>query len=80
MSEYQYLIVPSQGMYGSGEDVQPVRRSNLSLRRVRLITDRMTRQHQASMRPYGGSSGGYRVIESASWTYGADLDRIPDAS
>jgi len=47
----------------------------------------MTREFQAEMRRYGGTSGGFRVVETdaatrrnAVWEWGHDLDREPSVT
>ena len=58
---YAYAVVPTQGMYGSGDVVRIAGSSN-SLPVARDLARRLTRKYQDDMRPYGGSNGGYRVI------------------
>ena len=77
----KYAVVPTQGMYGSGDTVRVARTSH-SLVTARKVARRLTTAYQGVMKPYGGSGGGYRVIEwgQASRTIsGYDLDRTPDA-
>lgn len=82
MRPVRYAVVVSHGRYGSGDLIiaasvhaDPA----TALRRAR----RMTREHQQGMRRYGGTSGGYRVVEtlerraSAARWRGVDLDREP---
>ena len=77
---YRYQIVPTAGRYGSGELVRPVRRTNKSLSEAQSMAVAMTRAFRARMRPYGGTGGGYRVIDGDKvWSYGHDLDHIPTA-
>lgn len=78
---YAFAIVPSQGMYGSGDNVRVARLSN-SLDAARKLARELTGAYKRSMSCYGGSSGGYRVIawDSADRTIsGVALDRTPDA-
>ncbi|NCU71572.1 MAG: hypothetical protein EBY66_00925 [Candidatus Fonsibacter lacus] len=81
MSTATYAVVPTQGMYGSGDNVR-VAQISRSLQAARSIAKRLTQQYQAGMKPYGGSSGGYRVIEwvqTGRTISGYWLDRTPDA-
>lgn len=77
-----YAIVPSRGRYGSGSKERPARVCR-SLTLALRLASRWTRAHQAAMRPHGGTSGGWRVVEVAVprrdmvWWYGHDLDRVP---
>ena len=76
-----YAVVPTQGMYGSGNTVRVARTSG-SLATARKVAKRLTAEYQSGMRPYGGSSGGYRVIhwgQDSRIISGYDLDRTPDA-
>ena len=76
-----YAVVPTQGMYGSGDNVR-VAQISRSLQAARSIAKRLTQQYQAGMKPYGGSGGGYRVIEwnqKSRTISGYSLDRTPDA-
>jgi hypothetical protein len=68
-------------MYGSGNNVRVARISN-SLQTARKVAKTLTASYQAGMRPYGGSSGGYRVIawdQTGRTISGYWLDRTPDA-
>jgi hypothetical protein len=68
-------------MYGSGDSVR-VARISRSLQVARKAAKTLTASYQCGMKPYGGSSGGYRVIawDQAGWTIsGYWLDRTPDA-
>jgi hypothetical protein len=58
---YAFAIVPTQGMYGSGDIVRVARLSN-DLDAARKIAKKLTAEYRQAMRPHGGSSGGYRVI------------------
>ncbi|MFO0202476.1 MAG: hypothetical protein ACK528_05035 [Alphaproteobacteria bacterium] len=76
-----YAIVPSQGMYQSGDTVHVARRSG-SLETARKIARKLTAEYQAGMQRYGGSSGGYRVIAWGTTDRtisGYSLDRIANA-
>lgn len=78
---YAYAVVPTQGMYGSGDSVRVAHRTD-SLEVARKKAASLTRGYQAGMQPHGGSSGGYRVIEwgqDARTISGYSLDRTPDA-
>ena len=57
----RYAVVPTQGMYGSG-DVVRIAGSSDSLQTAQSIARKRTQAFQDNMRPYGGTSGGYRVI------------------
>ena len=57
----RYAVVPTQGMYGSG-DVVRIAGSSDSLQTAQSIARKRTVAYQDNMRPYGGTSGGYRVI------------------
>ncbi len=76
---YKYAVICSQGMYGSGDTVRVAFRTN-DLEKARKRAEKLTREYQDGMRPYGGSSGGYRVIawDSADTTLsGYSADRTP---
>jgi hypothetical protein len=80
----RYAIVPSRGCYGSGERVRAVRVCR-ALDTAIQSAARLTASYRRSMARHGGSSGGYRVVETeartsatASW-YGHVLDRKPSA-
>ncbi len=82
--EPHYAVVRSHGCYGSGETIYAVRVCG-SLQTAITLAERKTRQYRQAMARHGGSSGGYRVIEThfesrrrASWV-GHDLDAILDA-
>jgi len=78
---YAFAIVPTQGMYGSGDSVRVARLSN-SLDAARKVARELTGSYRRSMSCYGTTSGGYRVIAwgSAGGTIsGYRLDRTPDA-
>ena len=76
-----YAVIPTQGMYQSGDTVHVARTSG-SLETARKIARKLSDEYQRGMRPYGGSSGGYRVI---AWRTtdrtisGHSLDRTTDA-
>ena len=57
----KYAVVPTQGMYQSGDSVRVARMSG-SLETARKIACKLTAEYQAGMQRFGGSSGGYRVI------------------
>jgi hypothetical protein len=81
MSTATFAVVPTQGMYASGDSVRVARICN-TLQAARETAKRLTKTYQAGMSRYGGSSGGYRVIawDQAGWTIsGYWLDRTPDA-
>lgn len=78
---YAFAIVPTQGRYSSGDNVRVARLSN-DLDSARKIARKLSGEYQRGMRPYGGSSGGYRVIawdQSDRTISGYWLDRTPDA-
>ena len=78
---YAFAIVPTQGRYSSGDNVRVARLSN-NLDAARKIARKLSDEYQRGMRPYGGSSGGYRVIPWGSAERaisGYWLDRTPDA-
>jgi hypothetical protein len=77
----KFAVVPTEGMYSSGDTVRVARTSN-SLDAARKVAKKLTAEYQESMSRYGGSSGGYRVIAwgSADRTIsGYWLDRTADA-
>jgi hypothetical protein len=81
MSTATYAVVPTQGTYGSGDNVR-VARVCRSLQAARKAAKTLTASYQSGMRPYGGSSGGYRVIawdQTGRTISGYWLDRTPDA-
>ena len=76
-----FAVVPTQGTYGSGDKVRVARICN-SLQAARETAKRLTKEYQAGLSRFGGSSGGYRVIawDQDGWTIsGYWLDRTPDA-
>ena len=80
----RYAVVRSHGCYSEGETVYAARVCG-SLRLAEKYAAYRTRQYQADMRPHGGSSGGYRVVEVTArsraglvWR-GWELDATPDA-
>ena len=78
---YAFAIVPTQGRYSSGNSVRVTQLSN-DLDAARKIAKLFSASYQSGMRPYGGSSGGYRVIawgSSDRTISGYSLDRTPDA-
>ena len=78
---YAFAIVPTQGMYQSGDSVRVARLSN-DLTVARKIARELSAAYRRSMSCYGGSSGGYRVIawdRSDRTISGYPLDRTPDA-
>jgi len=78
-------------MYQSGDTVHVARtsgdtvhvaRTSGSLETARKIAKKLTAEYQAGMKPYGGSSGGYRVIvwgQHNRTISGHWADRTPDA-
>jgi len=58
---YAYAVVPTAGMYGSGDRVRISYRTNDYGRAV-AYARRSTTAYQDMMRCHGGTSGGYRVI------------------
>ena len=77
----KYAVVPTQGMYQSGDTVRVARTSG-NLETARKTAKQLTAEYQQGMRPYGGSSGGYRVIvwgQDSRTISGYSLDRTPDA-
>ena len=81
MSTTKFAVVPTQGMYGSGDNVRVARILN-SLQAARASAKRMTVSYQSYMSKHGGSSGGYRVIawdQTGRTISGYWLDRTPDA-
>ena len=81
----RYAVVRTHGCYGQSETVYAARVSDTLDAAERYAASR-TRAHRSAMARYGGTSGGYRVVEvapdatrtSLSWR-GIDLDSIPDA-
>lgn len=79
----RYAIVMSRGRYGSGEKVYASRVCG-DLTTARRLAVRWTRHHQAEMARYGGTSGGFRVVETEAQTrreavwVGHDLNDTPD--
>ena len=76
-----YAIVPTQGMYQSGDTVRIARTSG-NLETARKTAKKLTAEYQAGMKKYGGSSGGYRVIAWGTTDRtisGYSLDRTADA-
>lgn len=77
----RYAVVPSQGCYGSGEWVYAAS-LHADLRTAVARAAAATRSYRAAMARYGGSSGGYRVVETEARTrrdavwLGHDLDRV----
>ncbi len=84
-SEIRYAVVRSRGCYGSGEMVYAARVSQTRTA-AEKYAERRTRQYRTALAQYGGSSGGYRVVEVAAdatvrtlkWC-GWELDGTPDA-
>lgn len=78
---FAFAIVPTQGMYGSGDAVRVAETAG-DLTAARAIASRLTADYQRMMRPHGGSNGGYRVIAWGTMDSTIDgyiLDRTPDA-
>lgn len=80
----RYAVVETAGMHGSGESVRAIS-VHRSLVVARRIAQAVTSEYRRGMAPYGGSSGGYRVVETdagnrtqTSWL-GHELDRTPSA-
>ena len=77
--KYKYAVIPSQGMYGSGSNVNTLYRTD-DLTRAKQRAASMSRAHRDGMKRHGGTSGGYRVIEwGCDGTHvglGHDADRI----
>jgi hypothetical protein len=78
----RYAVVPSQGCYGSGDRVSAEQVCDTRAAALTLAA-RLTVRYRARMRRHGGSSGGYRVVETeagsaaeTSWL-GHALDRTP---
>lgn len=78
MTTIHYAVIASAGRHGSGDLVLPCY-TTADLGRARARAAKMTREHQAAMRPYGGTSGGYVVVEGsrASRWRGHEADRLP---
>jgi hypothetical protein len=78
----RYAIVPTHGRYGSGERVHALSVHG-ALVKAEGRARRATRQFQAAMRAHGGTSAGYRVVETDATTrrdavwLGHELDRTP---
>jgi hypothetical protein len=72
-------VIPSQGMYGRGDSVRVAYRTD-DLAKAKAKAAKLTREYQDSMRKYGGTSGGYRVVawDSGDKTisFGHDADRM----
>jgi hypothetical protein len=82
MTTFAFAVVPSCGMYGSGDIVRVARATN-SLETARKIAKKFTTEHRNGMARFGGTSGGYRVVSLGAgrdhtWL-GRELDRTPDA-
>ena len=81
MKTQKYAVVPTAGRYSSGDSVRVARTSD-NLATARKIAKKLTAEYQDGMRPYGGSSGGYRVIawgQDDRTISGYSLDRTSDA-
>ena len=82
-----YAIIPSHGCYGSGDCVRSVYSTTDRRRAIRRAAT-MTREHRRTMQKYGGTSGGYRVVETRERCragtvvaeYGHDADRLETVS
>lgn len=75
-----YAIVISQGRYSSNQLVRAARVCR-DVHTALKLAHLWTRTHRESMYAYGGTSGGYRVVEvvcrrNALW-FGYELDRLP---
>lgn len=72
----RYAVVLSQGCYGSGETVQAIS-VHASLADARRAATAATARYKRAMARHGGTSGGYRVVETSvadpSWL-GRELD------
>jgi hypothetical protein len=75
-----YAVVPTPGCYNAGSRVRPLSRHR-TLEAADRAARRATREYRAGMARFGGSSGGYRVVEATcdAWL-GHDLDRTPTAT
>ena len=81
MSTTTYAVVPTPGTYSSGDSVR-VARISQSLQAARKVAKRLAASYQSGMKPYGDSSGGYRVVawdQTGRTISGYSLDRTPDA-
>jgi len=58
----RYAVIAGPGMHGSGEQVRAYY-TTADRDRALKYAARATREFQLGMRPYGGSSGRYRVVE-----------------
>jgi len=80
----RYAVVPAPGCYGSGDLVSAIT-TCADLDRALQIAQRETTKYRVAMAPHGGSSGGYRVVETDATTRsetcwgGWELDSLPDA-
>jgi len=78
----RYAIVPSHGCYSSESRVRPLRVMN-DPERAKRLANRWTVEHRREMAKHGGTSGGFRVVETTartrrnvSWR-GHELDHEP---
>ena len=81
MAAANFAIVPTAGMYSSGDTVRVARTSN-DLAAARKTAARLSSEYRRGMAAHGGSSGGYRVIawgQADRTISGYSLDRTPDA-
>jgi hypothetical protein len=60
--ETRYAVIAGPGMHGGGEQVRAYYTTTDRDRALKYAA-KATREFQRGMRPYGGSSGGYRVIK-----------------
>lgn len=73
----RYAVVQSPGCHGSGERVRPIS-MHVDLAKALAAAKKATREYQRAMRPHGGSSGYYRVIEAPDRVWlGWELDLYP---
>ena len=78
----KYAVIPSRGCYGSSSTVRSVYGST-NRERVIERAIKLTRAHKQAMAKHGGTSGGYRVVEtdelcragSVVTEFGHDADR-----
>ncbi len=78
----RYAIVPAHGCYSSESKVRPLRVVGDREKAIKAA-EKASREYREALRPYGGTSGGYRVVltdahsrRSAVWR-GWELDREP---
>jgi hypothetical protein len=79
---YKYAVVPTAGMYDSGTTVHVAYRTD-DKAKAQAKAAKLGREYRRGMAPFGGSSGGYRVIvwgQDATTIDGYSLDRTPTAN